>query len=411
MALLEQSAGDAVAKHQAVLEELRSVSASSGEQGRTLQDHLTSHEKHSKELANQRDRHTAVAERVALLEQWTGNCAVKYDMVLEELRSVGESTDKHSRVLNGILTRHDRHAKDLVDHYDRHAKRVAFLQQWPVKQAPKHGTVWDELRSVGDLQRSHARHVGDSQERLQSIEEERGTDRHTKALDDLRRVHEGYGGHVSELRSAMEERLSCLEKQIGDSADRSASALADLWAQHEELRASHGQLSSLPERVARLEGRLRSTRSALRAALEQQAAVPAVAQAADARRLEEHLPHCEGTARQELADSAQRGDRLAAAASRQDVTRRTALVADEHQRPGSPELSLPRTPLADKLGGGRLAAPPTTLEPAPKSGADLAALAGRPGLPSPNRRAAPGHEALARGGATVHEPVVLGEVP
>jgi len=258
--------------------------------GKALAEMKKAHDRHVKDMQAHTSIHASLPERIEFIEKELGDSADKHARMLADLKrshdslraaheqhhatlpervgylekEFGDSADKHGKQLQELHKKHEELNKKHVSIPDR----VAFLEQEIGDSADKHARLTTEIKSHGELKRSHAKHVTDSEARHGSLEQRMGYmekemgdsfDEHAKQLNEVKKAHDKHAGHIDTVKSwkmhhaSMEERMGYLEKVLNDSADQHARMMTDMKNKHEELRSSHSRHAPLEERVASLE--------------------------------------------------------------------------------------------------------------------------------------------------------------
>uniref|UniRef100_A0A7S0A511 Uncharacterized protein n=1 Tax=Pyrodinium bahamense TaxID=73915 RepID=A0A7S0A511_9DINO len=309
------------ARHTSVAERLESVERAledtSGKHARELQAkhellerRIASCEKNSSSLSEstgdkakvkELDRHHAtLKERVDYLERALGDSADKHMKELEDLKaaqrmfaSEGKVRDKATGDMKERLEQCMKANEKFYTHHATIEDRVNYLESVLGESVEKHNVELAQMRSA------HAKHSGDAkareaqhatfEERLKHLEKVLGdsADRHDQELRGAHAKLEQLHGRLQEERkarevhhsttrehlaseqgkreahqSSMEERISYIEKALGDSADKHARELEQLrgsYARHvEQTKTYQARHGSVEERLEYIEQWFRS---------------------------------------------------------------------------------------------------------------------------------------------------------
>jgi len=309
--------------------------------------------------------HVAMAERTDHVESTMTKFSEKYCRMLSdlhhqhaELSSNSESilsTMRDRLELFGTEMRHSSssHAKAIEDvkrtsddsahkHHARHlamAERLDHLENTVAEVSERH------CRMLSDLQRQHAELSSGGEsvpDRVTRVEQQQrdSADRFAKDLQTLHRSREQLESRIAEIRGesdgcrvAVAERVDALERAARDEAGRQAKELAALRQAHQELRQAHlehaGHVSraAVEERIGSVERRGSKQVDDLRGELLRHRALT-----------EGRLEACEALLHRELS-SAQDRARLIARELQRDVDTKTALVNKLTRSESSPSLS------------------------------------------------------------------------
>jgi len=250
------------------------------------------HSKHARDLE---DHHATVEERINYVE-----------------KLLGDSADKHAKELKALKAAHDRHASDLSDVKAGHAQhaslpeRINYLEQLLGDSADKHAAELQALKEAhAKFVAAHGKHAKDLEglkalhahhatmgERMAYLEKMLGdsADKHYEELQALKAAHNKHAdamakqgkdaGAALAQHASVAERISYLEKLLGDSADKHAQELEALRTAHDmhgkelaswkdahsklssESKAQTAKYMSTAERLDLLESRLKHCFSA-----------------------------------------------------------------------------------------------------------------------------------------------------
>jgi len=224
--------------------------------------------------------HASLKERVSYLETVMGDSADKHSRALEEAKAKMDhlhsrliACERHGTAVSDLQKEHDNHKrkhealhashKDRMDSLEavlgdaasKHAKELELLKDAHAKLATEtktqHGRVHDHL-----TQEKEAREVRHAsvQERLSYIEKVLGDsvekhERHMQALEAQKAMHAKLANDVKSKdagHAGLHERVEQSEKVVRETAERHAQEIA---AAHAKLDQLHGKLSD--ERAAR----------------------------------------------------------------------------------------------------------------------------------------------------------------
>lgn len=254
----------------------------------------------AKEKADLDIHHATVKERVDYLERALGDSADKHMKELEDLKaaqrmfaSEGKVRDKATGDMKERLEQCMKANEKFYTHHATIEDRVNYLESVLGESVEKHNVELAQMRSA------HAKHSGDAkareaqhatfEERLKHLEKVLGdsADRHDQELRGAHAKLEQLHGRLQEERkareahhsttrehlaseqgkreahqSSMEERISYIEKALGDSADKHARELEQLrgsYARHvEQTKTYQARHGSVEERLEYIEQWFRS---------------------------------------------------------------------------------------------------------------------------------------------------------
>jgi chromosome segregation ATPase len=316
-------------KHASVAERLQYMERLLGDSAdrhatelRALKD---SHDRHVQDVASMKAahlHHASMPERIAYLEKKMGDSADRHEREIADLQAkhaqiqapgssqedriryieklLGDSADKHARELARLKDAHEKHADDMASmkgsmvHHATMGERMQFLEKAVGDSADKH---WQEIQRLKEshakMDSAHGKHRDDL-DQLKAVQQQHATiaervtyierqindsaDKHAEAMRKLDAAHGKIDGHKSSLEQSLkqqseqhnatvQERVAYLEQLIGDNADKHARELLMNKEAHIKLAndtknqlAIHGTLG---DRIGMLEGQLREAASSL----------------------------------------------------------------------------------------------------------------------------------------------------
>eukprot|EP00931_Biecheleriopsis_adriatica_P076959 TRINITY_DN5061_c0_g1_i1.p1 TRINITY_DN5061_c0_g1~~TRINITY_DN5061_c0_g1_i1.p1 ORF type:complete len:1654 (-),score=515.86 TRINITY_DN5061_c0_g1_i1:27-4988(-) len=308
VACLEKIMGDSADRHAKQLEELKDTHsklhdahrehkaesakeakemfATVGERLAYLEQELSSHaERHGKQLSGTHDKlrelqeklsdrqanNFSVDERVTSLEKLMGDSAERHKRHAKQLE---ELKDTHSKLHDAHREHKVESAKEAKGMFATMEERVAYLEQEFISHAEKHGEQLNgALRELQEKLSDRQAHNLFMDERVTSLEKMMGdsAERHniqTKQLQELKdthsKLHDAHHGHkvesareTQEKFATLEERLVYLEQELGSHAERHGEALTGTHGKleelHEQLSERHAHHLSIDERLQCLE--------------------------------------------------------------------------------------------------------------------------------------------------------------
>jgi len=220
--------------------------------------------------------HSKIDEHARFLDGLRGPHATADERIKYLETVVGDSLNKHDKLLKGLRDAHDGHYKEFNDvkavtmHHSSYEQRMEYLEKLFGDSFDKHAR---ELKALQDSHqraqketddiKAHTIHHASFEQRMEFIEKCIGdnADRHSKDLKFLKDSHDKHVQDLSAVHHAsVPERLSYVEKLMGDSADKHAKELGNLKAAHDKhatdvagLKASQAHHANMQERVDYLE--------------------------------------------------------------------------------------------------------------------------------------------------------------
>merc|ERR1712226_74802 len=208
------------------------------------------------------DRHATIEDRLKSLEKNMGDTLQNHAKTLDALDA------SHTKMHSGLDELHGR-VKGMNDaHGKRHAtmeERVTYLEKEMGDSADKHNRAIEALEAghkklnggLDDLHghvTSHGQRHATIEERMNYLEKEVGDscDKHARALAALEGDHKKLNGALADRHATLEERLKYIEHQLNDSADKHNQHLRQLGlmdSNHAELK---GHLDSVKQQQEKL---------------------------------------------------------------------------------------------------------------------------------------------------------------
>mmetsp|Transcript_181071 Transcript_181071/g.440609 ORF Transcript_181071/g.440609 Transcript_181071/m.440609 type:complete len:455 (-) Transcript_181071:208-1572(-) len=282
IAYIEKVIGDSADKHsQALREAQMKLEQLHGRMAAFESNHSDLKRSHS-QLAGDRAeldaRHASMGERVSYLEKLVGDSADKHGKELDNLKSLHSrhvtDTKSTQSSLQAILQQERDHREQhhasiqarlntlenaLGESADRQARELETLKGSHSRMFGGHATIAERLtfveRQIGESADKQAQELSAAHGKLEQLhgrfqEERKAREQHLSSTRDHMALEQG---KREAHQSSMEERLSFVEKALGDSADKHArelDALKGTYArQLEQAKSYQSRHASVEERL------------------------------------------------------------------------------------------------------------------------------------------------------------------
>jgi len=265
---VEKMLGDSAEKHAEEIDALKTAAVK----------HEVAFHKHVKSMESISNHHSTIGERLDYVERLVGDSADKHAEELEKLRAahnkheatvnkrfkdvdglqkasehhasmaeridyieqqLGGSVDAHASEIDAVKALQSRHEKD----FGRHAKELEALKASHAHHASLAERVTYVERQLGDSADTHARELEVAHQKLDHKVDQKFTELHERlasSVSELKKAHSGLAsenGTLDAHHASLRERVDFLESAIGDSADRNSKSMESI----EALRSAHGR--------------------------------------------------------------------------------------------------------------------------------------------------------------------------
>lgn len=217
---LEKLIGDSADKHNQHVQELADLKASHGKLHNDNRGHAQNHSAAAERIEAMLKGHATMEERMAYLERALGDSADKH---AKEVAALKAAHNSHTEGVRGVATKHNAMQdqmeylmKAVDDHSERHQSHAVKLEQMLQKHGEHDRHREKHASDLGSHKDELSRHRSTIEERLTYIERTVGESFETYAreLESVKgRVH-GDGHEIKQRHATMQDRLEYIESWL-----------------------------------------------------------------------------------------------------------------------------------------------------------------------------------------------------